>query len=642
MEAKVRQLSADVARKIAAGEVIDRPNAIVRELLDNAVDSGATKISVEITGGGIEKIRVKDNGCGMSKEDLAACARPHATSKISSETDLLNLSTLGFRGEALASMAAVSRLEITSGTYRMSASVTEDHVITSVPPVTGTIVQTQALFENFPARRVFLKRSASEAALCRSTFEEKAIARPDIAFTFTSDGDEKLNLPAGQSLTQRFCQTLELFESEDLFYEIKNSSAAKDFSFSLVIGEPSVSRSNRKNIYIYVNGRRINEYSLIQAIEYGAQGYFPNGTHPVASLFVTMNPALVDFNIHPAKREARFKDISQLHHEVSSATKNFFRQYTLKNIINQSQEEEDKGLELNYGQAETMYGGASSVASPDEPTDLAKANAETNASSSDFIVNTKMPGFSKGYGHGGYSQSYSQSMNHTSFGRGNFTGRSQYEKALTEEMEASINGHFAKPNYLPDPELSTSGENKGSSDFHFVGMALGTFLIAEKNDVLYIIDQHAAHERILYNRIMEDAGQKQTLLVPYIVQTDNAADDNYINALKEKLEQAGFTGKDCGNGKWEFSTVPIRWKGTEADLKKDLLDRRINPHDMINAAAASTACRTAVMDGDVLDSKTAAEIAEKALELPDPHCPHGRPVYTTITRKQLFALVKRI
>ena len=638
MEAKVRQLSADVARKIAAGEVIDRPNAIVRELLDNAVDSGATKISVEITGGGIEKIRVKDNGCGMSKEDLAACARPHATSKISSETDLLNLSTLGFRGEALASMAAVSRLEITSGTCRMCASVTEDHVITTVPPVTGTIVQTQALFENFPARRVFLKRSASEAALCRTTFEEKAIARPDIAFTFTSDGEEKLNLPAGQTLTQRFCQTLELFESEDLFYEIKNSSAAKDFSFSLVIGEPSVSRSNRKNIYIYVNGRRINEYSLIQAIEYGAQGYFPNGTHPVASLFVTMNPALVDFNIHPAKREARFKDISQLHHEVSSATKNFFKQYTLKNIINQSQEEEDKGLELNYGLEERMYGGASSVASPDESTD----GAGTDAAPSDFIVNAKMPGFSKGYGHGGYSQNYSQSMNHTSFGRGNFTGRSQYEKAITEEMEASINGHFAKPNYLPDQPPSSSMEKGGESGFHFVGMALGTFLIAEKNDVLYIIDQHAAHERILYNRIMADAGQKQTLLVPYIVQTDNAADDNYINALKEKLEQAGFTGKDCGKGKWEFSTVPIRWKGTEADLKKDLLDRRINPHDMINAAAASTACRTAVMDGDVLDSGTAAWIAEKALELPDPHCPHGRPVYTTITRKQLFALVKRI
>ena len=611
MEARVRQLNADTARKIAAGEVIDRPAAIVRELLDNAVDSGASRIDVEISAGGIEKVRVIDNGCGMSRADLEACARPHATSKISSEADLLNLTTLGFRGEALSSMAAVSRLEIVSGTFKMNASVTEDHLITQVSPVEGTIVQTQALFENFPARRLFLKRPASEASLCRTIFEEKALARPDIAFTFTSDGEEKLNLPANQTLTQRFCQALDFFEEEDLFYEIKNEEKSQDFSFSLIIGEPSVSRSNRKNIYIYVNGRRINEYSLLQAIEYGTQGYFPNGTHPVAALFVKMNPGLVDFNIHPAKREARFKDIAPLHHAVSSATKNFFRQYTLKNIIRQDAAiEEDENLQSDFS--------------------FEKGFSVASGTKSDF-VNTKIPGFTQNYSSfDRNSKSYIPQQRHTSY----------EERFLTKEMESSVHEsiqepvHFAKPNYIKEE----SGSLKG---FHFVGMALGTFLIAEKNDVLYIIDQHAAHERILYNKIMADAGQKQTLLVPYTVQTENAADDNYLESLKEKLKEAGFTGKNCGNGKWEFTTVPIRWKGSEADLKKDLLDRRVNPNDMINAAAASTACRTAVMDGDVLDSKTAAEIAEGALLLPDPHCPHGRPVYTTITRRQLFALVKR-
>ena len=156
----VKALNAEVARKIAAGEVIDRPNAIVRELMDNAVDSGATEISVEIKGGGIEQIRVVDDGCGMTREDLENCARPHATSKIQSETDLLRLTTLGFRGEALSSMAAVSRLQITSGQWKMNASVTEDHLLTAVTPVRGTIVQTSELFANFPARRLFLKRPA--------------------------------------------------------------------------------------------------------------------------------------------------------------------------------------------------------------------------------------------------------------------------------------------------------------------------------------------------------------------------------------------------------------------------------------------------------------------------------------------------
>ena len=275
MSGRVHTLSPEVARKIAAGEVIDRPNAIVRELMDNAVDSGATSIRVELTGGGIERVRVIDNGCGMSKEDLLACARPHATSKITSETDLLTLSTLGFRGEALASMAAVSRLLIQSGGWKMNASITQDHLLTPTAQTEGTIVQTEALFENVPARRMFLKREASEGLLCRATFEEKALPRPDIAFSLYMDGEEKLTLPQGQSLIERFTQTLSLFEQSDLFYEIKNQAADKSWSFSLIIGEPSVSRANRKNIYIYVNGRRIQEYSLMQAIEYGCQGYFP-------------------------------------------------------------------------------------------------------------------------------------------------------------------------------------------------------------------------------------------------------------------------------------------------------------------------------------------------------------------------------
>src|SRR5574344_1570571 len=260
----VKTLNPEVARKIAAGEVIDRPCAIVRELMDNAVDSGADSLSVEIPGGGIEKIRIVDNGVGMTKEDLASCARPHATSKITTETDLLHLSTLGFRGEALSSMAAVSRLEITSGGWKMNASVTEDHLLTPTPVTKGTIVQTAGLFENFPARRLFLKRPASETMLCRSMFEEKVLPRPDLSFSLTIDGEEKLNLPAGQSLTERFTEALSLSESQDLFYEV--GAAEEDFSFKLIIGEPSVIRDNRKFIFIYVNGRRIQEYILMHAI----------------------------------------------------------------------------------------------------------------------------------------------------------------------------------------------------------------------------------------------------------------------------------------------------------------------------------------------------------------------------------------
>ena len=348
---------------------------------------------------------------------------------------------------------------------------------------------------------------------------------------------------------------------------------------------------------------RIQEYSLLQAIEYGAQGYFPNGTHPVACLFVEMEPSLVDFNIHPAKREARFKDISSLHHGVSSRVRDFLKEYTKKEIIDGAKNEE----ETFFSQNDTFNFDAPSA---------------------------KYMGYTERLRH---SYSGNSGKRESFFGTSASNSKSNASALASVLIDAGIEGRETKPNYVSSPETDVKEDN-----FHFVGMALGTFLIAEKDDVLYIIDQHAAHERVLYNKIMNDAGQKQSLLVPYVVQTESAGDDNFLSELQEALEACGFTGKNCGNGRWEFYTVPIRWKGTEEDLKKDLLDKRINPKDMINAVAASTACRSAVMDGTVLDEKTASWIAQEALKLPDPHCPHGRPVYTTITRKQLFSLVKRI
>lgn len=624
----VKTLSPEVARKIAAGEVIDRPNAIVRELMDNAVDSKASKIDVEICQGGIERIRVIDNGCGMTKEDLQNCARPHATSKISTESDLMKLTTLGFRGEALSSMAAVSRLEIISGGYKMQASLKKDHIITSYPSASGTIVETSNLFENFPARRHFLKRPASEALMCKSTFLEKALARPDIAFTFTSDGEEKFNFPSGQSLSERFVQAMELFETESLFYEEHASSPDGTWSFTLVLSDPEVKRSSRKDIYIYVNGRRIQEYSLVQAIEYGATGYFPNGSHPVACLFAQVDPSLVDFNIHPAKKEARFKDISGLHHGVSTTVKNFYRHYTLKNINNIESENTPSSLFLQFASSQEGFSenknDSSNIkkASSALPYDIKRPSSFTNSS---------------------YSNTSSAYISHSPYKakdtRSSFfekkTESASYAKLIAQELESSSEEKsFSKKNYLPS-------DTDGEDGFHFTGSALGTFLIAEKNDVLYMIDQHAAHERILYNQILENASQSQKLLVPYTIKTSSLQDDKYLEEIKESLCNAGFEITKKDEALWEVSSVPVRWKGSQKDLEKDLLTKRINPEDILHAVAASTACRQAVMDGTVLDEITAADIAKKALQLEDPHCPHGRPVYTTITKKQLFSLVKR-
>ncbi len=591
LENPVRTLNAEVARKIAAGEVIDRPNAVVRELIDNAIDSGASQITVEITGGGIEKIRVIDDGCGMTKDDLQNCARPHATSKISTEVDLMNLSTLGFRGEALASIAAVARLSITSGGFKMRASITEDHIIESVALTKGTIVQSEGLFENFPARRQFLKRAATEGVMCRNTFIEKAISRPDIAFRFVSDGETKLDLHAGQTLRDRFVDANRYEYDKNLFYEVKGAASGKepDWSFSVITGEPAVSRSNKKDIYIYVNGRRIQEYSLVQAIEYGGQGFFPNGTYPIALVYITINPKLVDFNIHPAKKEARFYDISELHHAISSSVRTFYHNYTYQNFINDKPADEVDAFER-----------------PEVPAGGYERHIQYKSPQVHDLRSKYMPSAAK-----------------TSFSRPEVPTASLAEEAMQS---------FSKEFIAPQEE---------KAKVHYIGPALGTFLLAQKNNSLYIIDQHAVHERILFDKIMNNQGGRQQLLIPYKIRTESKTQDNQLEKLKERLSQIGFDAEKKEDGYWEITSIPERWTGTEYDFRALIFVKNVEPEQIIRSIAAMTACKAAVKDGYVLDDETAARLVEQAFTLEDPHCPHGRPIYTVLSREKLFELVKR-
>lgn len=617
----VRTLNPEVARKIAAGEVIDRPNAIIRELMDNSIDAGASSITVEISGGGIDKIRIIDDGSGMTQEDLQNCARPHATSKIESEVDLMNLSTLGFRGEALASIAAVARLSIQSGGYKMRASITEDHIIEPVAPIKGTIVQSEGLFENFPARRQFLKRPATEGIMCRNTFIEKALARPDIAFRFVTDGETKLDLPAGQSIKERFVMANNYSEGPELFYEFSQSSGGEnpEWSFTVVIGEPAVSRTNKKEIFIYANGRRIQEYSLVQAVEYGGQGFFPNGTYPVAAVFVQVRPDLIDFNIHPAKREARFSDISALHHGLSSSIRTFFHQYTYSNFKEDKPADQEREQEFNF------------------TPQLPETKTETPVSETDSVYEK----------HISYKTSETKAEALSDFRSkylGIKSGASSGKETASENRSSAVN--YSSTRSLAEEALAAAAVSALSSEtqkIRYIGPCLGTFLLAEKNNSLYIIDQHAAHERILFDRLMSSQGNapRQPLLIPYKIKTESKTQDNQLEKLKAELNRIGFETEHTSDGLWEIKTIPDRWTGTEYDLRTLLFVKQVEPKEIIRSIAAMTACKAAVKDGYVLDDITATRLAEQAFTLEDPHCPHGRPIYTVISRDKLFELVKR-
>ena len=640
----VKKLDAEVARKIAAGEVIDRPNAIVRELMDNSIDSGAKSITVEISGGGIEKIRIVDDGCGMTKEDLQNCARPHATSKISSEIDLLNLTTLGFRGEALSSIAAVSRLSITSGGWRMRASITEDHILEPQANITGTIVQSEGLFENFPARRQFLKRPATEALMCKNTFIEKTLAHPEIAFRFIQDGEIKIDLPQNQSLKERFVMANGLLQYEELFFEISKKSSFSsencEWSFDAIIGEPAVSRPSKKDIEIFANGRKIQEYSLVQAVEYGCQGFFPNGTYPVAGVFVHVRPALIDFNIHPAKKEARFYDISDLHHGLSSTIKDFFKKYTYANFSEDKSPDEIRSqdfFDIYSDNIENQTGTKNTYASIHY-----KTSETNNAQLSDF--RSKYLGIKS-------QNSQNQSQN-------SYLSRTKLYDIAQQALDAQnpqsdeSNQNLEKKEYDSNDFQNqfSSGETfeqnqqiKIEEKIKFIGTCLGTFLLAEKNNCLYIIDQHAAHERILFDRLMNNQNENanQQLLIPYKIRTESKTQDLQLEKLQSRLSLIGFEIQKIEDGYWEVTSIPERWTGSEFDLKQALFVKHVEPEEIIRSIAAMTACKAAVKDGYILDSITAEKLVKQAFTLEDPHCPHGRPIYTVISREKLFELVKR-
>ena len=627
----VKALDTETARKIAAGEVIDRPAAVIRELLDNAIDAGASKVQVEISGGGIDRIRVTDNGCGMSREDLAICTDTHTTSKISTAEDLLSLHSLGFRGEALSSIKAVSNLEITSTRSGPAAWKLQLGKILPARLNAGTVVQVENLFENFPARKQFLKRAAAETALCRTIFLDKALPHYRTEMRFITDGTLRFLLPPVESLRERCLAAFSFKEPEALFFEIEGSG--EHFSFRIVLGSPDIVRNDKRAIMVFVNGRRITEFGLTQAIEYGSEGYFPNGGHPVAFLFLTVEPSRVDFNIHPAKKEARFQDYGAIHHAVSSAVGSFYRQHTVASLL---KEKYDPGLTrpLDFHAS--------------RPTpDTGKERIEPDAAPySAWGEQNRLYAESLAQKHGSPVGAYSHPPR--SGTQADYDdAQNGYGSAFRQIAAAAAVSYSAGEHIIPPPAVTGTAAylqpppDIPQANFKLLGQVAGAFIAVEKNDALYLIDQHAAHERIIFEQLRNNTGGVQELLIPYRIITSSEEDDAFIKKHQELLCKAGFALSDEGAGVWQVTSVPARWTGTERDLVRDITGVRKNAGDILYQILASAACRAACKDHAILDPVTQQRIAAQAFELPEPICPHGRPIWIALTREELFKRVKR-
>jgi len=584
---RILVLPPEEARRIAAGEVVDRPAALVREFLDNAIDANALNIEVSIEEGGCKKVEISDDGDGMIREDLELCTLTHATSKIRKLDDLDTAVTLGFRGEALSAASAVSRVEIISSTDGREAWLFETGPGESRPPkieqtrrTKGTTVRALNIFESIPARKRFLKREGSEAALSRQIFIDKALAFPSINFRFVQDGKLKDFLSAVSSKKERFAAALLQAREINFLHEI--NVTGEGFTATVVIGGTELYRNDRRQLYVFANGRRVQDFSLIQAMEYGVQGWFPNGVHPVGAVYVEIDPSLADFNIHPAKREVRFRDPGAIHHAVSSGVKNFFHSYFLRTSRTSPQAEESEA------QKENEFNFSNNNSAPREP--------EVQR----FRENS-------------YPNNYSPSRLTDNF--------------ISESLRRRENSFTSEPPVV-------------YGDMRYAGRVFGLFILIEWGDKLYIIDQHAAHERILYNRFLEEPIPKQELLAPIPFTTQSAEEDGFLETKKEELSRLGVDIEKDGDG-WSITALPAGWKMGDAETVKEILELSVAGEDMTKRWAATVCCRAAIKDGDYPDDETAFSLGREALELPDPRCPHGRPIWTEISKQALFKAVRR-
>ena len=595
---RIHILRDSVAQKIAAGEVIDRPYSVVRELIDNSIDAGASLVDVSIEKGGLKRIRVADDGGGMEREDIELCVHPHATSKIEHPEDIYRLSTLGFRGEALASIAACSRLRITSAPETGEAHTLEIHEgseqrLSPSRGKRGTVVEASDIFYSMPGRRKFLKSAGAETSACRKTLVEKALPYPGITFRFSKDGALDLHLPPATPV-QRAADAHPGLFSVDYLYEIDGE--AGDFSFSAVLSSPSLSRKDRRYIYIYVNGRRIQEYSLVQALEYAYRTVLPGGSYPVAFLFLSVNPELVDFNIHPAKREAKIKNLPAIHHEVVERVSEFLRSRM------------DHGSSRYAGwDAESISGPDGGPASPDgEP---AGPDMELYA------------------GHAG-PEAVSSAEARTAYGKGSAAGGS---------------GPAADRGGIDISRLKQVGSSAPVSDadgFIYRGQVLGVFLIAERRGEVLLIDQHAAHERIIYNSLLSSSGKRQPLLIAHRFEVEED-EEGQLEARLDEYAGMNIQIEQEKKGVWNLTAVPENCVGMEAEIVEFLTAARDSVSSMQAALYADIACKRAVKEGERLDAVSAMDLVRKSLSFPEPHCPNGRPVWIRLSEEELYRRIGR-
>lgn len=648
----IQVLDQETINKIAAGEVIERPSSVVKELVENAIDAGATAVTIEIKDGGISFIRITDNGSGISKDDIPMAFLRHSTSKIKSIEDLMNVSSLGFRGEALSSIAAVSQVELitkTADDFTGSRYVIEGGNEISLEEVgapDGTTFIVRNLFYNTPVRRKFLKTAATEAGYVNALIEHLSLSHPDISFRFINNNQNKLHTSGNMNLKDIIYGVYGRDITSNL---MEISGKTQDVEITGFIGKPVICRGNRGYENYYINGRYIKSSIITKAIEEAYKGYIMPHNYPFTAIHFKINPSIMDVNVHPTKMELRFSKNEFVYRFVLETVKECLANIELAARVKLpdpvKQQQFTKSPE-NIKQTEKSYVQENTDSKPYqapriEPPRESFYNSTESSVKQKTVNENQTAGFIK---------------NTTDYTKMPPTRLPEpFEIKRSDEMikedkkiyEAEKKQEAEQLSMFDTPLMS----GKAKADYRIIGQLFETYWLIEYEDKFYMMDQHAAHEKILYERFMNHLKVKdmdtQMIMPPVIIELNMQQEDAY-KRNKQAFSRLGFEIEEFGGNAYKVNGLPaglpnINLKQMLIDMIDGLTDDNSTDLDIITERVATMSCKAAVKGNNKLSFEEAKELIEELMQAENPYnCPHGRPTLIVMSKYEVERKFKRI
>ncbi|MBC3003898.1 DNA mismatch repair endonuclease MutL [Staphylococcus epidermidis] len=642
---KIKELETSLANKIAAGEVVERPSSVVKELLENAIDAQATEINIEVEQSGVSSIRVVDNGTGIAQEDLGLVFHRHATSKIVADNDLFHIRTLGFRGEALASISSVAKVTLKTCTDNENGHeiYAEDGKIIHQKPAKakkGTDIQVDSLFYNTPARLKYIKSLYTELGKITDIVNRMAMSHPEIRISLVSDGKKLLSTNGSGRTNEVMAEIYGMKVAKDL---VHISGDTSDYHLEGFVAKPEHSRSNKHYISIFINGRYIKNFVLNKAILEGYHTLLTIGRFPICYINIQMDPILVDVNVHPTKLEVRLSKEDQLYDLIVTKIREAFKDKILipQNDLNHAPKK-NKVLEtfeqqkINFEKQQSQIGETSAPYVHDQKHKNHDVESHKNNLDSTSSTNNESTEVSNEL-HNHIDDSYLQSQKEVLFDMEQNTSN-EYE--ILNQQSNDIKGTVSQTPHRRVPYME------------IVGQVHGTYIIAQNENGMFMIDQHAAQERIKYEYFREKIGEVtnevQNLLIPLTFHFSKD-EQMIIDQYKDELDKVGVHLEHFGGHDYIVNSYPVWFPKEEAEeIIKDMIElvlkhKSVDVKKIREDAAIMMSCKKSIKANHYLKNNEMADLIDQLREAEDPFtCPHGRPIIINFSNYELEKLFKRV